>query len=70
MAMSHQLAMSVALVVLDEIGPEKGEKLLNSLENLVIISKAPESPKQSVIRVKQAFLILLAGMNKPVGGKS
>lgn len=61
MAMSVALAYEVAKIVYDEVGPEKGEKMLNRLTNLVIIKKAPVSPKQSVIRIRDQFLLIMAG---------
>jgi D-Tyr-tRNAtyr deacylase len=66
MAMSIKLSYEVAKVVVDEIGPEKAERLLSRLVDLVIINDAPQSPKQSVINVRNQVLLILVDSQRRV----
>jgi len=64
MPMSKKLAAAVAEILVQEVGREKAEKLMDRLVDLVIIEKAPHSPKQSVIAIRNYVLLYLASSFK------
>jgi hypothetical protein len=64
MAVSQKFAAIIAEVILKEVGPQKGQRLLDQLVDLAIIHQVPISPKQSIIYIRNQFNLLLVSGRK------